>query len=116
MSVADTLHHLYEGFDPAEEGEDYALGVISSSAAIAAENARYFGEVNAARRAIHAVEWDGLLMEAVFAARAEADPNALTDRLLELAATAITYAESVQRQTDALNADAEADESEEDGE
>ena len=105
-SIASTLHYLYEGFGAEETGTDYALGVSETERAIAQSAAAYWGETNAARQRVDALEWNGLLVEAQFKARAETDPNALIDRLLELAATAIVYAESVQRQTEAFNAEA----------
>jgi len=102
-SIATTLHYLYEGFDPAEVGEDYALGSHAGDIALSAQKVAYFREVNEARRAAGVLSWDGLMQEAYYVTRTEDDPNLLTDRLLELAATTIAYAESVQRQTDEFN-------------
>lgn len=107
-TIAMILHTLYEGFGPEETGEDYALGAPEYDRAIAADMAGYWHEVNEARRALDIVEYDGLLMEAVLKARGQADPNLLADSLLEVAAVAISYANSTQRQTNALNAEKEA--------
>lgn len=97
-TIADNLTGLYEGFGPQTTGEDYALGVNASEASVAAEQARYWGMVNDARKSLGVIEWDGLLCEATLKARAESNPELLADRLLELAAIAVTYANSVQRQ------------------
>lgn len=107
-SIASTLHYLYEGFGADEKGDDYALGVTEGRAAIQRQVAEAWSETNKAREAIDALEWDGLLAEASAKARCEHEPNALIDRLLELAATAIVYAESVQRQTEEFNAEPKA--------
>jgi len=107
MSIATILTDLYEGFGPEAEGEDYALGIKEYEREISAEQAVYWGEVNAARAVFDCVEWDGLLNEAIFKVKGEADPNLLTDRLLEAAALAVAYAESVQRQTLAFNGEEE---------
>jgi hypothetical protein len=109
-TTAMILHELYNGFDFTDEGEDYSLnGVTENDRQILAQAHGYWRAVNEARREADVVEWDGLLVEAVLHARKEADPNALTDRLLELAATAIAYASSVQRQTDAFNTEEEGE-------
>lgn len=104
-TIAMILHTLYEGFGPEEEGEDYAIGTNEYERAIAHDMAKYWFDVNEARRALDTVEYDGLLCEAVLKARGEYDPNHLSDALLEVAATAIAYANSVQRQTNAFNAE-----------
>jgi len=106
-TIAETLHYLYEGFEVAEKGEDHGLSMGRGDVALAESAARYWGEVNDSRQTTGTTEWDSILVEAVFKARAEQDPQAKTDRLLELAAVALTCAGSVQRQTDAFNAEPE---------
>lgn len=109
--TATTLHYLYEGFDPHETGEDHSLsGLTDSDRELVESIGAYWREHNAALAASDEVptEWDGILMEAFCDARAERDPNLQTDAMLRLAATAITYAESIQRQTAAFNAEPKA--------
>lgn len=86
---------------------DYSLNVTESDRAIATQQAGYWRVVNEARRDAKVLEWDGLLMQATLACRAEADPDLLQDRLIELANLAGDYADSVQRQTLALNEEGE---------
>lgn len=104
--IAMTQHYLYEGFEPAEKGEDHGLSGLSDwDRDVIASVHAYWTETNAARtNAGLPLDWDAVLMEAFSGARIQTDPNLLTDGLLRLAATAITYAESVQRQTDEFNA------------
>ena len=110
MSTATILEHIYEGFGPEDEGEDYAFGLEQDQVDIATANAIHWDEVNYARRefGLGSLTWDGLVTEGYFRVRAETEPNLLTDRLLELAATLVAFAESVQRQTAAFNAVEEA--------
>lgn len=103
-TIAMILHDLYDGFDFGDEGEDYNLSSISDNdREVMASAHSYWKRVNEARRNEGVEEWDSILLEAVLAVRIETDPNLQTDRLLELAATAISYASSVQRQTEAFN-------------
>lgn len=82
---------------------DYSINVSEDDRAIAKQQATYWGVVNEARAAAGVVEWDGLLMQATLAARAEAEPSVLAERLRELADIAADFADSVERQTLDLN-------------
>jgi hypothetical protein len=115
-TVAEVLHDLYDGFDFDPEGEDHGLMWSTEEAERSGRQGAYWKQINDAREAQGNVTWDGLLLQAVYEANAESDPNTKTDALLRVAATALSFAKSVQRQTDAFNADEEAEQSEEDGE
>lgn len=102
-TIANVLHELYAGFDYAAEGEDHNLMRQPPEGFDAART--YWSQINEARAAIGETSYDGLLIEAHFTALSETDPNLRTDALLRVAATALAYAASVQRQTDAFNAE-----------
>lgn len=104
MTADKFLDHIYDTFGPAEEGEDYGFGLTQSEVEIAATQANYLTEVNAIRKAHGILTWDGVVAEHYAKVRAETDPNALTDRLLELAASAVAFGNSVQRRAAAFNA------------
>lgn len=97
-NTANVLDGLYAGFEVAPEGEDYILSWSEREMLYCARGAEHWAEINAARVGENAPSWDGLILEAAFAANAETDPNLRTDRLLELAAIALTAGASVQRQ------------------
>lgn len=103
-TIENTLDELFDTFEIAEVGEDYDLSPRSeNTVAIARSRARHWAEINEARRNHGVVAWEGVIEEAFHGVAAEVDPNQKTDALLVLAATALTCAASVQRQTDAFN-------------
>ena len=106
--MSTILDHLYDTFGPADQGEDYAFGIPEGEREIALARAEYWAEVNAVRADAGVLRWDDVVTEGYNKVRAERDPNLLTDRLLELGAAVVAFAESVQRQTNAINALGEA--------
>lgn len=102
-AIAEILHTLYEGFGDLPESDDFMLARSAPEAFRSA--ADYWAAVEAARVAEGSPSYDGMLNEAMYAALVEADPNLRTDALLRVAAVALAYAGSVQRQTDAFNAE-----------
>lgn len=109
--IAQILNDLYEDF-AMYDGEDRGLMWSESDRLNAQRAAGRYAQMNRARG--EDATWDGLLVQAVYEANAEVDPNLKTDALLRVAATALSFAASVQEQTDALNAAEE--ETEEDSE
>ena len=101
------LEHIYDGFGPEPTGEDFAFGITEGEREIAVARTAYWTEVNEVRREAGVLRWDDIVTEGYNKVRAEADPNLLTDRLLELSAALVAFAESVQRQTNGINGEEE---------
>lgn len=101
-SIAEILNTLYEGFGDLPEGPDYNLARSAPESFVTAAN--YWSAIEAARVIEGQPSYDGLLNETMYAALAETDPNLRTDALLRVAAVALAYAGSIERQVAAFNA------------
>lgn len=116
-TVAETLDILYDDFDFADEGEDRPLMWRTDEAERSARQAQTWAEINEAREGGRrswdsiasngGASWDGVLLQEVYEANGETDPNLKVDALLRVAATALTYAASVTRQVIAFEEDSE---------
>lgn len=106
-SIATALDALYTNVSFAEVGEDYDLATTENDLAVHASNGAYWQAVVLAQAKADVLTYPVLLTQAYHEALGEADPNLKQDALLRLAATALSFAASVDRQTVEINAEDE---------
>lgn len=96
--MSKILTELYDNFDVEAEGDDYALHYNAPETYEI--KAHYAAAMNDARNANGTLSYDGILVADTYAALAESDPALKADALLVVAATAIGFAASAQRQAE----------------
>lgn len=97
-TIDGVLDALYDEFETADQGEDYALGSSANQMRIHEQAAKHWQETIEASRNADALTFPALLAEGYHSSAGEADPNLKVDALLRLAATALVFAASVERQ------------------